>query len=69
LAHFGIDMLVNLLVNALVNFVTAIAWPAYWMGAIAMHHVWIWFGLAYAGYWTGVKLALRRFGPAAPMSN
>lgn len=62
LAQFGFDMLINLIVDAVKNFVIAIAWPVYWMSAIAMNEVWIWFGAAYAGYWAGVKLALRRFG-------
>lgn len=64
LRQFGIDMLVNLLVDALVNFVVAIAWPVYWMSEFAMHHIWIWFGVAYLAYWAGVKLAVRRFGRA-----
>jgi hypothetical protein len=65
LAQFGIDMLVDLFVDALMNFVVAIAWPVYWMSEIAMNHVWIWFGVAYLGYWAGVKLAVHRFGQAA----
>lgn len=65
LAGFGIDMLANLFVDALLNFVTAIAWPAYWMSEVAMNHIWIWFGMAYLGYWAGVKAALHRFGKAA----
>jgi len=65
LREFGINMVVNLLVDALMNFVVAIAWPVYWMSAIAMNHVWIWFGVAYLAYWAGVKLAVQRFGQAA----
>ena len=62
LAQFGFDMLINLIVDAVKNFVIAIAWPVYWMSTISMNEVWIWFVAAYAGYWAGVKLALRRFG-------
>jgi hypothetical protein len=65
LAQFGFDMLVNLLIDAVMNFVIAIAWPVYWMSEIAMNEVWIWFAVAYFGYWAGVKGALLRFGRAA----
>lgn len=69
LAQFGFDMLVNLFVDALMNFVVAISWPVYWMSEIAMNHVWIWFGVAYAAYWAGVRLAVQRFGQAAAESG
>lgn len=65
LAQFGFDMLINLIVDALMNFVIAITWPVYWMTEIAMNEVWIWFAVAYCGYWAGVKGALHRFGRAA----
>ena len=65
LAGFGISMLVNLLVDAVMNFVVAIAWPAYWMSEVASSHIWIWFGVAYLGYWAGVKGALQRYGRGA----
>ncbi len=39
------------------NFVTAIVWPVYWMKRIDTGQVWIWFVMAYAGYWVGLKLA------------
>ena len=50
------DVIVQMFVQALMNFVTAIAWPAYWLKRIETDHVWIWFLMAYAGYWAGLKL-------------
>ena len=61
LEQFGFNMFINLLIDAVMNFVVAIAWPVYWMSEFAMRNVWIWFGVAYLGYWAGVKLALHRF--------
>jgi len=51
------NFIIQMFVQALMNFITAIAWPAYWMNRIETHHVWIWFIMAYAGYWAGLKLA------------
>ena len=62
LEQFGFNMFVNLLVEAVMNFVVAIAWPVYWMSEFSMNNIWIWFGVAYLGYWAGVKLAVHRFG-------
>jgi hypothetical protein len=39
------------------NFVTAMMWPMYWMRRIDTDQTWIWFVVAYAGYWVGLKLA------------
>jgi len=44
-------------VQALLNFVNAMIWPAYWMQRIHTQQVWVWFLVAYAGYWSGLKLA------------
>jgi hypothetical protein len=63
ISGFGVQMLVDLLVNALQNFVVAIAWPAYWLSEIRSDYIWIWFVAAYAAYWGGARLALRRFRP------
>ena len=60
LAQFGFNMLINLILDAVMNFVTAIAWPVYWMSELSMSNLWIWVGAAYAGYWFGVKGALYR---------
>jgi hypothetical protein len=60
LANLGLNTLIGLLVDALVNFVVAIAWPVYWLSSIQSDHIWAWFVAAYAGYWAGAQLALKR---------
>jgi len=62
LAQFGFNMLIGLFIEAVKNFVVAIAWPVYWLSDIRSNHIWAWFVVAYAAYWAGAKLALRRFG-------
>lgn len=59
-SQFGLNMLINLLVEALRNFIVAIAWPAYWLSTIHTDQAWLWFAAAYAGYWGGARLALKR---------
>ena len=39
----------------------ALAWPAYWISSINAGHAWIWFIVAYAGYWSGSNLATRHY--------
>ena len=55
--QLDLNMIVHMFVQALMNFVTAISWPIYWMKRIETGEVWIWFVMAYAGYWAGLKLA------------
>lgn len=55
--QLDLDVIIHMFVQALMNFVTAIAWPAYWIRRVDAGQVWIWFGMAYAGYWVGLKLA------------
>ena len=50
-------VIIDMFVEALTNFITAMIWPAYWMSRIETNRVWIWFVMAYLGYWLGVKLA------------
>lgn len=57
LASLDLSLIIQMFVQALLNFVSAMIWPAYWMQRIQTQHVWVWFGLAYAGYWGGLKLA------------
>jgi hypothetical protein len=33
------------------------------MAEIRSDHIWLWFVLAWLGYWAGARLALRRFRP------
>ena len=55
--HLNFNIIVSMLVQALTNFITAMVWPVYWMRRVETHQVWIWFLMAYAGYWGGLKLA------------
>lgn len=57
IANLGINLIIQMLVQAVLNFVSAMIWPVYWMQRIETHQVWVWFGMAYAGYWCGLKLA------------
>jgi hypothetical protein len=59
--HLGLDMLIGILIGAVKNFAAAIAWPLYWLADIHSDYVWIWFIVAYAAYWLGARLAVRRF--------
>jgi len=58
--NISIGVLVELFVGAIKNFVAAIAWPWYWLQEIRSDHIWIWFGVAYGGYWAGGRMALRK---------
>ncbi len=55
--HLNLDVIIQVFVGALMNFLTAIAWPVYWLNRIETNQVWLWFVMAYAGYWAGLKLA------------
>jgi hypothetical protein len=57
LKQLGLDVIINMLVEALTNFITAMVWPFYWMQRIDTDQTWVWFVMAYAGYWLGLKLA------------
>lgn len=57
IASLDLNLIIQMLVQALLNFVSAMIWPVYWMQRIETHQVWVWFGMAYAGYWCGLKLA------------
>jgi hypothetical protein len=60
LAQLNMGIFFELMVDAVTNFVVAIAWPVYWIGDVSGAYVWIWFIVAYGGYWLGVRHALRR---------
>jgi len=57
--RFDIGVLIRLFIESIMNFVAAIAWPVYWLRTA--DNPWIWFGVAYAGYWLGVHAARRTF--------
>ena len=57
LKQLDLDVIINMLVEALTNFITAMVWPLYWMRRIDTDQTWVWFVMAYVGYWAGLKLA------------
>lgn len=59
LKHLDFGVIISMFVTALMNFVKAIAWPWYWIENIDSNFIWLWFVVAYAGYWCGLRLALR----------
>ena len=66
LKQLDFGLIIDVLVSALTNFIAAIVWPAYWLERIDTDQTWIWFVVAYAGYWAGMRaaqiLAQRRSG-------
>jgi hypothetical protein len=59
ISSLSIGLLIGVVFDAFTNFIVAIAWPLYWMSEIAGPYIWVWFAVAYLGYWTGAKYALR----------
>ncbi len=57
LKQLDLDVIINMLIEALTNFITAMVWPLYWMRRIDTEQTWVWFVMAYVGYWLGLKLA------------
>ena len=57
LKQLDLDVIINMFVEALTNFISAMVWPLYWMRRIDTDQTWVWFVMAYAGYWLGLKLA------------
>lgn len=57
LKQLDLDVIINMLVEALTNFISAMIWPLYWMRRIDTDQTWVWFVMAYVGYWLGLKLA------------
>ncbi len=57
LGQLDIGVIINALVESLTNFITAMVWPAYWMDRIDTQMTWLWFVVAYLGYWLGIKAA------------
>lgn len=57
LKQFDLDVIIEILVSALTNFISAIVWPLYWLRRIDTDQTWVWFVIAFAGYWLGLKLA------------
>ena len=57
LKQLNLNVIIDMFVQAITNFVMAMAWPWYWLERIDTDFVWIWFVMAYAGYWAGLRLA------------
>jgi len=55
--QLDIGVLISFFIQSLMNFVWAIAWPVYWLRAA--DNPWIWFIVAYGGYWLGIQAAQR----------
>lgn len=53
-----VSMIVQFFIESIKNFITAIAWPAYWLRRIDGDQ-WLWIVSAYAGYWLGTRAAFR----------
>lgn len=61
LKNLNFSLVINILIEGLTNFITAMIWPLYWMKRIDTDQTWVWFAIAYAGYWAGLKLAQALF--------
>jgi len=59
-SSISLDLFIGLMIDAMKNFVVAISWPVYWMSDIRSDHIWIWFAVAYGGYWAGARFALHQ---------
>jgi hypothetical protein len=62
LSNLSLNLIIGFLVNSFMNFFWAMAWPAYWLSEISSNDIWLWFLLAYGGYWAGTRYALHRVG-------
>ena len=60
------ELFIGLFINSIKNFIVAIAWPVYWLSDIRSDHIWIWFVVAYLGYWAGSRYALYRTRQVEP---
>jgi hypothetical protein len=60
------ELLIGFFVNSIINFIVAITWPIYWLSDIRSDYIWIWFVLAYLGYWAGSRFALHRIRSVEP---
>ncbi len=60
ISDITLEIFIGFFINSIMNFVVAIAWPAYWLSDIRSDYIWIWFVMAYAGYWAGTRFALHQ---------
>ena len=61
ISQLSFGLIIEFIIDAVMNFVVAIAWPVYWLGDIAGQYIWLWFLVAYGGYWAGIRTALNQF--------
>ena len=61
LRQLDFNLIIGIFIEALTNFITAMVWPIYWMERIETDQAWIWFLVAYGGYWLGLKQAQAMF--------
>jgi hypothetical protein len=57
LKQLDIGVIISMFIEALTNFITAMVWPMYWLKRIDTDQTWVWFVVAYVGYWVGLKAA------------
>lgn len=57
LKQLDLGVIIGFLVESLTNFIAAMVWPVYWMKRIDSDQTWLWFVVAYAAYWLGIRLA------------
>jgi len=57
LKQLNFDVILRIFIEAITNFISAMIWPVYWLDRIDTDQTWIWFVVAYGGYWLGLKLA------------
>ena len=54
------NLVIGFFINSLMNFITAIAWPAYWLDEFDSGLILLWLIAAYAGYAIGRNIARRQ---------
>lgn len=57
--QLGLETIIQIFIEGLKNFITAIAWPFYWMSEFGSGQFWVWGGMAYGAYWLGARYAQR----------
>lgn len=57
LKQLDFGLIIRIFIDAITNFVAAMVWPIYWLDRIDTDQTWIWFVVAYGGYWAGMKAA------------
>ncbi|MCB1583062.1 MAG: hypothetical protein R3E90_11220 [Marinicella sp.] len=62
ITSLGVGDVVNFFINSVMNFITAIAWPFYWLRNIHGYSAWIWFVVVYLGYLSGQAVAKYQHG-------